>query len=355
MTARRRERNARATVGVEPVPSRCRPPVRAVPRSARCGAAAGRRLGGPRGVSLAGAILGLAAGRGRSVVRAPGEDLLGGTTLPAPPAVPEAFSLDNVILSSNRWCSKYPPGFPLLLAVGWLLGAPWLVNPVLFGFAVYGLSGSARGFRATDGPSRRWPLRKPPVRLPPGGQLHVAHRQLRLAVWCLSLVADGDTAGSRVRLVAAGFLGGIAFLVRPASAVFLLSVPVLLLLTQAYPRGTTLPGCTDSSWRGASSRSSSSSGSNGGPSAVRSSRDTRSSIGGGIPRQPPRIQAACGYLPRQRLLVRGAPLERALEDAWIALPLAAPGPREASEAGSCRRFRRRGPLVGLFLSTTITT
>src|SRR5207249_9975399 len=30
----------------------------------------------------------------------------------------------------GAWFSKYPPGFPLLLVPGVLIGAPWLVSPV---------------------------------------------------------------------------------------------------------------------------------------------------------------------------------------------------------------------------------
>jgi hypothetical protein len=155
-----------------------------------------------------------------------------------PPAVPEAFSLDNVILTSDRWCSKYPPGFPILLAAGWLAGTPWLVNPVLFGFAVYGLF---RLGSRLSGPSTGLLGAGLFATLPfaflqaASFMSHIA--SLALAVWCLSLVADGDCALSRTRLVAAGLLGGMAFLVRPVSAVFLLFIPVLLILTQAYSRG----------------------------------------------------------------------------------------------------------------------
>ncbi|HEX5166619.1 MAG TPA: glycosyltransferase family 39 protein, partial [Thermomicrobiales bacterium] len=36
----------------------------------------------------------------------------------------------------DTWFGKYPPGYPLVLAVGVLAGAPWLVNPILAGVAV---------------------------------------------------------------------------------------------------------------------------------------------------------------------------------------------------------------------------
>jgi len=47
-----------------------------------------------------------------------------------PPVVP-AFDLDLMTYEATRWCSPFPPGWPAILTIGVLLGAPWLVNPVL--------------------------------------------------------------------------------------------------------------------------------------------------------------------------------------------------------------------------------
>ena len=55
--------------------------------------------------------------------------------LPLPP-VAEAFNIDLMIYEPDRWFSVFPPGWPAMLAVGSLLGAPWLVNPVLAGLCV---------------------------------------------------------------------------------------------------------------------------------------------------------------------------------------------------------------------------
>ncbi|MCS7052078.1 MAG: hypothetical protein NZL87_10710, partial [Thermomicrobium sp.] len=46
---------------------------------------------------------------------------------PAPP-VPDAFWIPFVIVRDGMWFGKYPPGYPLLLAPGVLLGYPPLVN-----------------------------------------------------------------------------------------------------------------------------------------------------------------------------------------------------------------------------------
>jgi hypothetical protein len=56
----------------------------------------------------------------------------GRLTLPAPP-VPRAFETYLMDVENGRWFATPPAGWPALLAVGVLLGAPWLVNPVLAG------------------------------------------------------------------------------------------------------------------------------------------------------------------------------------------------------------------------------
>ncbi len=49
---------------------------------------------------------------------------------PQPPQ-PEAFRQEFLTVWDGKWFGQYPPGYPLVLAVGVLTGAPWLVNPLL--------------------------------------------------------------------------------------------------------------------------------------------------------------------------------------------------------------------------------
>jgi hypothetical protein len=56
----------------------------------------------------------------------------GKLTLPVPPA-PEAIDVDLMHYEPDRWYSPVPPGWPAMLALGALVGAPWLVNPLLAG------------------------------------------------------------------------------------------------------------------------------------------------------------------------------------------------------------------------------
>ncbi len=53
-------------------------------------------------------------------------------TMPAPP-VPDAFESYLMFVVDKVWYPSPPPGWPAALAIGMLLGVPWLVNPVLAG------------------------------------------------------------------------------------------------------------------------------------------------------------------------------------------------------------------------------
>ena len=46
------------------------------------------------------------------------------------PCEKDAFDFPHMI-NNGRWYSQYPPGYPILLLLGLILGAPWLINPLL--------------------------------------------------------------------------------------------------------------------------------------------------------------------------------------------------------------------------------
>lgn len=58
----------------------------------------------------------------------------GALALP-PDANPEFFAIDNIV-DVGRWYSQYPIGGPAALVPGVLIGAPWLVHPLLAGATV---------------------------------------------------------------------------------------------------------------------------------------------------------------------------------------------------------------------------
>jgi hypothetical protein len=55
---------------------------------------------------------------------------LGRLWLPRP-VDPESFGVAHLLVDGDRWYGKFFPGWPAVLALGVVLGAPWLVNPVL--------------------------------------------------------------------------------------------------------------------------------------------------------------------------------------------------------------------------------
>lgn len=60
----------------------------------------------------------------------------GAFTMPAP-AVPEAFEVYLMKVNGGLWYPVTPPGWPLLLSAGALIGAPFVVNPILAGINVF--------------------------------------------------------------------------------------------------------------------------------------------------------------------------------------------------------------------------
>lgn len=61
--------------------------------------------------------------------------LAGKLYLPTHPMA-EFFDLHTLVNTNGRWFSHFPPGHTLLIALGVLVGAPWIVNPALGALAV---------------------------------------------------------------------------------------------------------------------------------------------------------------------------------------------------------------------------
>jgi hypothetical protein len=148
-----------------------------------------------------------------------------------PPAVPEAFEAQNVLLNATRWCGIYPPGFPALLAIGFLLGAPFLVNPLLLGLAVFGVYrlGSVLYDEGT-GLFAALLLAASPFALLMGGGFMAHVASLCVFTWCLVFLARAASEEGARLLLLAGLLGGFGVVVRPQAAVAFLAPAVLALL-----------------------------------------------------------------------------------------------------------------------------
>ena len=83
---------------------------------------------------------------------------IGQVTVAAPP-VPGSFFIPFVVNFNGRLFGKYTPGYPLALALGALIGQPWLVNAL-----AAALGGPAAGPRGVDRPGRGGGVARPPFR-----------------------------------------------------------------------------------------------------------------------------------------------------------------------------------------------
>ncbi len=187
-----------------------------------------------------------------------GRILASGHLYEPPPRVPALFGQENVILTATRWCSLYPPGWPLLLALGWRLHAPWLMSPLLLALAVAGVwLAGRRLYDPATGLLAAAVLACSPFALLMAADAMAHVPALCATAWCLAMIAgvmedpphplrphrpppgdvapcppaaatdDGAAAGTiRRRLAAAGLLGGFAVLIRPLTAVALLGPAV---------------------------------------------------------------------------------------------------------------------------------
>ena len=130
----------------------------------------------------------------------------------------------------ERWLGHYPPGWPLLLAIGLAVGAPWLIAPVLGGLFVILLYLTGREL---DGPvtgllAATLGVLSPMARLIFGSMLsHAAAATLILASLWLLLVSRRIKTWPLA--VLSGITLGLAFGVRPLSAVAI-AVPLAVLV-----------------------------------------------------------------------------------------------------------------------------
>jgi 4-amino-4-deoxy-L-arabinose transferase-like glycosyltransferase len=190
-----------------------------------------------------------------------GRILAAGRLYEPPPPLPALFAHENVIsiaarpapppaampaiprraLLVGRWCSKYPPGWPLLLAIGWWLHAPWLMSPLLLALAVVGVwLAGRRLYDPATGLLAAAALACSPFALLMAGDAMAHVPALCATVWCLAMLAGSVQAARRgeaasgaapegapgrgaVTCFAAGLLGGFALLIRPLTAVALLA------------------------------------------------------------------------------------------------------------------------------------
>jgi hypothetical protein len=147
-------------------------------------------------------------------------------------AIQDHLQVPYTYVVENRWLAHYPPGWPLLLAIGVAVGLPWLVAPLFGGLYILLLFLTGREL---DGPilglaAATLGLFSPMTRLIFGSMLsHAAASTLLLAALWLTLVSRRNS-GWQVSALA-GAAAGLAFGIRPLTAVaFVIPLGGVLLL-----------------------------------------------------------------------------------------------------------------------------
>ncbi len=165
----------------------------------------------------------------------------GGLTVPAPPeaAIPglEHYLLD---IRDGRWFATTPPGWTALLAVGVLLGAPWIINPLLaFGSVLLAHNITLRIAGDTTAKLVALLMAASPWLLGTAASLmpHMITLFLTLFAWWALL--HSRSAGTRILLwsVLAGVAMGWIFATRQLEGLILGSLTGLWLLTLIRERG----------------------------------------------------------------------------------------------------------------------
>ncbi len=148
--------------------------------------------------------------------------LAAGELFLAPPPVPAAFDLDLMLLDQGKWYCPVPLGWPLVLALGVRVGAPWLVNPLLGGATVLAVYALLRELTSR----RNARIAVALLSLSPWfvflNMSFMTHPLTLLVASCAALgVARARRTGGIASCVGAGLAIGVASLVRPLDGMLL--------------------------------------------------------------------------------------------------------------------------------------
>ncbi len=147
------------------------------------------------------------------------------------PSAPDAFTSewDHILRTGGRWRTIYPPGWPLLLAVGWLIHAPWIINPLLVVFSTAGIFHVARLlFDVRTGLYSVIAFVASPIVLLMGAGFMSHQAALCFSIWCVFFLIratknDSEFSSRTMKNFAlAGLFGAFAFVIRPYTATTLL-------------------------------------------------------------------------------------------------------------------------------------
>jgi len=152
----------------------------------------------------------------------------GGHLWAPPPPLTGFFDHYHLMTEGQRWFSKYPPLFSLILALGVLTGVPWMINPLLGAMlAVTVFLIAQRFFSVRTALIASVLLIASPLHMFMSATM-MAHTLTALCLWQMIYHSlAGMQSGTPWRFAAAGAFWAAAFMTRPfTAAVVLLPVGI---------------------------------------------------------------------------------------------------------------------------------
>ena len=146
------------------------------------------------------------------------------------PVPPAAFLIQHTWITDAGWVSIYPPGHPLMLAIGMVFRAEWLVDPILGGLGVvlvYLVAKGLYGPKTARIAAVLWALSSWVMFMSASYMNHVTATTLALACWAFVWAPRSPRGPRRWHLVAAGLCLAAVAATRPLDAVAA-GLPVLL-------------------------------------------------------------------------------------------------------------------------------
>jgi len=147
------------------------------------------------------------------------------------PSLPRFFDVVHVV-NDGKFYGKYPPGWPLILSLGVLLGIPWAVNPLLGTAVLFAVRAFARRHGSTVIANIAvLSLLGNPFLIFTSASYFSHTSCLLFAVLAMhGLLICAEERFSAAACLGMGFCAGLVFLIRPFSAVLLFAAPAIFLL-----------------------------------------------------------------------------------------------------------------------------